>query len=72
LPEQSSFTALATDLTLAARKAFFTVVWQERSWAVSAMALELVTARARAATAKTIINFLTGFWTPFRVMSLPL
>jgi hypothetical protein len=69
---QSSFTALPTDFASAARKAFLTVVRQERSCAVSAEALTVATVNAaRASTARSIINFETGLATPFRVMGLP-
>jgi hypothetical protein len=60
---QSSFTALAADWELLARKAFFTVARQERSWAVIAIALEVVTVKASAATAMMVkITFITGSW----------
>ncbi|MGN6663761.1 MAG: hypothetical protein ACTHK6_06100 [Solirubrobacterales bacterium] len=63
---------MATDFASAARKAFLTVVRQERSCAVSAEALEAVTVKAaRATTAKIIINFQTGLSTPGRVIGLP-
>jgi hypothetical protein len=60
---QSSFTALAADFESLARKAFLTVVRQERSCAVNAIALEVVIAKASAATATMLkISFITGLW----------
>jgi hypothetical protein len=69
LLEQSSFTAFATDLASAARKAFLTVERQERSCAVNADALEVTIANARDATARVKINFKTGFLARLGVMN---
>jgi hypothetical protein len=69
---QISLIAFACDFASLARKAFFTVAWQARSWAVSAIALLAATKAARATTTKIVIDFRTGFWTRLWVMRVPL
>lgn len=54
---QISLIAFACAFASLARKAFFTVVRQARSWAVSAVALEALTIDASAITLTTKINF---------------